>query len=167
MVELGDAEELETHGRATAVASEQHGRGCQSTARALPTDADAVDVEPELVGARVQPRERGIAVLDTGGERVLGSQAVLDGGHRDAELTRQRQRRSCAPSRWTDDEAATMDVEQRRSTAFGLRSLRCIEPDEYLGCTVWSRRLVVLTGAVIGSRQAKSAEGGVYTWAYR
>ncbi len=78
VVELGDLEQLEAQGRAAAVARQQRGGGRQATAGGAPAHPDASGVDTELGGVGCEPHQPGVAVVQTGGVRVLGGQAVLD-----------------------------------------------------------------------------------------
>src|SRR6476619_1292458 len=90
VIQLGDTEELKTNRRAAAVACEQREARREATSSALAPDTDAVVVDAEFGCIGVQPREGGVAVLDSGRERVLGRQSIFHRGDDDSDPARQR-----------------------------------------------------------------------------
>ena len=117
VVELGDAQELQAQPRAAAVASQQrHARG-QAAAGALAADRDPVGVHAELRGVLGHPHQGGVAVLERGRERVLRRQAVVDGDHDRTDLGGDPAAVRVVQVEAADDEAAAVEVDQRRAAA--------------------------------------------------
>ena len=119
-------EVLEAERGPPAVASQQREPGRESAARAAAVDRDAVGVDAELVGLLVQPGQRGVAVLETGGEGVFGREPVLDRHHDHAELARQRRGAGVLGVDAADEEPAAVDVDDCGHRA--RRDLRGVDP---------------------------------------
>lgn len=64
---------------AAAVPGEQGERGGEAPAGTISTDGDPVWIDAEGVAVLVDPGGGGVTVLETGGERVLGGESVIDG----------------------------------------------------------------------------------------
>ena len=102
---------------AAAVAGEDGQPGGQTAAGAVAHDGEPVWVDAELLGVFGQPHQSGVGVLDGGGMRVLGSEAVLDGQHRHATAGDVARHRAVEDRYRADDHAAAVEVEHGRAAA--------------------------------------------------
>jgi hypothetical protein len=64
--------------RTAAIARQQRRPGRQAAARGSAHDRQTIRVDTQRARIRCQPDQTGIAILDTGRERVFGSQPVVD-----------------------------------------------------------------------------------------
>ena len=87
MVELRDLQQLEAQLWPTAVAGHQRGAGSQSTTSALTGNRNALGVNAQLRNILGQPQQRRIAIVDSRGEGIFGSQPVLHRHHHRRELS--------------------------------------------------------------------------------
>ena len=128
MIQLGDPEELEAKRRPAPVAGEEGDGGGEATARALAADGHPVGIDAEGVRGGMHPLEGGVAVVDPGGEGVLGGEPVL-GRHDDGtDVAGDLGGEPVLHLDGADDEAAAVDVEQRRPRR-GDRGGGCVDAD--------------------------------------
>src|SRR5581483_3100470 len=125
--------ELEAQRRTAAVPSQQRRAGGQAATRALAADTDPVAVDPELLCAVVQPAQGCEAVFDAGRKRMLGREAVLDGGGDDAETASRGHAEAVLHLDRAGCEASAMYVEQRRTPTSGRRFVRRVDPHGNVG----------------------------------
>lgn len=110
VVECGAAQMLEADPGPAAVTGEQGRCGGQTGSGAVAPQCDPVGPDVQAAGVRRQPAQPGVAVLQRGGEGVLGGQAVVDGDHQRPQLPAEQQVPVVIDVRRTQDEAAAVDA---------------------------------------------------------
>ncbi len=105
-------EELEDDGHAAVVREEREPRR-EPAAGARPADGDARGVHAEGGRLAVEPGERGEAVLERRGERVLGGEAVVDRRDHAAERLRVGGAEGVVLLGGADEEAPAVHPEER------------------------------------------------------
>jgi hypothetical protein len=86
----------------------------QPSAGARPADDEAIAADAQLVRGGGQPVEGRHAVVEPGGERVLGGESVVDALHHEVELDRQLAAQVVVAVGRPHDQAAAVDPQQRR-----------------------------------------------------
>jgi hypothetical protein len=107
----GDTEVLEGDRWPAAVAGQQCQPGAQPATGAAAVDRDALGVHTELRGVRAEPRERGVAVLQACGERVLRGQPVVHRDDHGADAPRHRDAAGVRRLEAAEHEATGMHIE--------------------------------------------------------
>ena len=112
----------------TSVPCDECGRGRETAPGALTADADPLGVDTEVRGAIVQPAQRCVAVLESGGEGVFRCEPVFRGDDDRAELAGDLGREGVLHVDRPEDEATPVEVEQRGPPGRGHRVGRCVHP---------------------------------------
>jgi hypothetical protein len=110
---------------------DRRGPGHEPAAGAVADERDPRGVHAQLGGLGVQPLQCREAVVEGGGERVLGSESVFHGHDRDAELPCQLRRLRMLHVDGSDGEAAPVDVEDRARRRD--RRLGCVDAHDDVG----------------------------------
>ena len=116
VVEHGVGQDLKDRPDLGAVAGQECQRRSQAAARAGTADRDAARVD---AGQLRQPPQRPVAVLQRGGVRMLGGQAVIHRRHHDAELAGQGPAEVVVLGGVADHVTAAVDPQQGRRRSRG------------------------------------------------
>jgi hypothetical protein len=116
-------EQLEADAGTSPITRHLTQRGGQPSTGAVAANRDALGVDPEIGGFVVEPSQRGVAVLEAVGERMLGRQSVVDAHDEDAELVGPSAAQRMALLGRTEHHASAVDPQEGASRADPIGAL--------------------------------------------